>query len=302
MISASFNCGNDALRTLSIRREISVKPESAQAGNARTSSRVMAEGRKPHRRALGIMWLSKLMYERMCTATWIHDQEGYQLLFNRDEKLTRKQAAPPRLAVRNGVRFLAPADGDFGGTWIAVNEFGVSACLLNGANMTGVTSRGLLLLDSITERSAAAVCERVCGLDLSPFAPFTVVAFEPGRPAALVQWNGAKTTFVPYGDSYMPLTSSSFDPWRVRRERRDEFCRLLTSRGHLDADLLFEYHRSHGPARGPYSPCMHRADAETMSFSWIRVTPSGASFFYNPAAPCKITEPLADARGSELRI
>ena len=36
----------------------------------------------------------------MCTVSWIHDKDGYQLLCNRDEKLTRKPALEPRLAVR----------------------------------------------------------------------------------------------------------------------------------------------------------------------------------------------------------
>ena len=42
-----------------------------------------------------------------------------------------------------------PIDSDFGGTWIAANQFGVSVCLLNGdAGTTGIRarrSRGLLL-------------------------------------------------------------------------------------------------------------------------------------------------------------
>ena len=33
----------------------------------------------------------------MCTISWIHDKDGYQLLCNRDEKLTRKSALEPRL-------------------------------------------------------------------------------------------------------------------------------------------------------------------------------------------------------------
>src|SRR5271166_4952326 len=104
----------------------------------------------------------------MCTLSWIRDEDGYQLFFNRDEKLSRKSAMPPRQATRDGVRFLAPVDGDFGGSWIATNEIGVSVCLLNGTNLTGSSggrprkarSRGLLLLDLISSSSVAAVCER----------------------------------------------------------------------------------------------------------------------------------------------
>ena len=133
----------------------------------------------------------------MCTVSWIHDKDGYQLLCNRDEKLTRKSALEPRLAVRSGTRFLAPVDGDFGGTWIATNEFGVSLCLLNGPNSRSAKatrSRGLLALDLIPLPSIADICDRVADTDLSVFAPFTMAALEPGGPAAILKWEGSKQT------------------------------------------------------------------------------------------------------------
>ena len=68
----------------------------------------------------------------MCTVSWVHQPGGYHLLSNRDEKRTRGTASAPALVERGGVRFIAPIDADFGGTWIAANEFGISLCLLNG--------------------------------------------------------------------------------------------------------------------------------------------------------------------------
>lgn len=225
----------------------------------------------------------------MCTISWIYDRNGYQLLCNRDEKLTRKSALEPRLAVRNGTRFLAPVDGDFGGTWIATNEFGVSLCLLNGANLTGSEihaaapkrSRGLLLLDLIPEPSVAAICDQIRETNLSAFAPFTLAALEPSHPVAVLEWDGLKKTlFFEEADRFM-LTSSSFDSEEVRRSRQGEYSRVRDGAG------LPDFHRSHAPARSAYSPCMHRPDAETVSFSWIRVSELEATFYYTPAAPCQ---------------
>jgi len=225
----------------------------------------------------------------MCTISWIHDKDGYQLLCNRDEKLTRKSALEPRLAVRNGTRFLAPVDGDFGGTWIATNELGVSICLLNGANLTGSEthaaapgrSRGLLLLDLISLQSVAAMSDRIREADLSVFAPFTLAALQPGRPIAILEWDGSKKTlFLETAGRFM-LTSSSFDSEEVRRSRHEEYNRVHDSEG------LFAFHRSHAPARGAYSTCMHRADAQTVSFSWIQVSRKETDFFYIPGAPCE---------------
>ena len=225
----------------------------------------------------------------MCTVSWIHDDGGYQLLCNRDEKLTRKSALEPRLAVRNDTRFLAPADGDFGGTWIATNEFGVSVCLLNGANLTGSEihggapgrSRGLLVLDLIPLASVAAMCDRLRETDLSAFAPFTLAVLEPGRPVAILEWDGSKKTLLFEGAERFMLTSSSFDSEEVRRSRQKEYSHVH------DGEGLFDFHRSHSPARSAYSVCMHRADAETVSFSKIQVSREETDFYYTPGAPCE---------------
>ena len=225
----------------------------------------------------------------MCTVTWIRDNNGYQLLCNRDEKLTRKSAQEPRLAVRYGTRFLAPADGDFGGTWIATNEFGVSVCLLNGPHLTNAEmhaaapgrSRGLLLLDLIPVASIAAICDRLREKDLSAFGPFTLAALEPGRTVAILEWDRSKKTFRFEGAERFMLTSSSFDFEEVRRSRQEEYRHVH------DSEELFAFHRSHAPARSAYSTCMHRADAETVSFSWIQVTDQETDFCYTPGAPCE---------------
>lgn len=230
----------------------------------------------------------------MCTVSWVHDDRGYQLLFNRDEKRTRKKAMTPRLAVRDGVRFLAPVDGDFGGTWIASNELGVSVCLLNGANLTcssgchsrKARSRGLLLLDLISSSSVAAICERVRDAELAAFAPLTLAVFEPDKPTALIEWNGSRKTFVSQSEPCFMLTSSSFDTEGVRKRRQEEFGHLMTS-GPGDAKLLSAFHQSHSPHRSAYSVCMHRPDAETVSFSRVLVSPAQTTFFYTPAAPCE---------------
>jgi hypothetical protein len=224
----------------------------------------------------------------MCTVSWIHDEDGYQLLCNRDEKLTRKPAQEPRLTVRDDTRFLAPVDGDFGGTWIATNEFSVSLCLLNGPNSlnaNAIRSRGLLVLDLIPLSSIAEVSANVQAAELSVYAPFTLAALEPGKAVMVIAWDGAQRRIRAHAESHFMLTSSSFDIDTVCKRRAEEYARV--SKDVVDADALLGFHRSHAPARGAYSTCMHRADAETVSFSRIQVTHSRIDFFYSPVAPCK---------------
>ena len=166
----------------------------------------------------------------MCTVSWIHQGSGYQLLCNRDERRTRRPASPPRLLTRHNVRFVAPIDGDFGGTWLAVNEFGLSLVLLNRAPSSAAKlSRGLLLMNLIPSPTLSEIAEHITTTDLSDFAAFTLAAFQPSLPAALFHWDGRGLTAVLGGDRYVPLVSSSFDPERVEPERHAEFCRVQRS-------------------------------------------------------------------------
>jgi hypothetical protein len=226
----------------------------------------------------------------MCTVSWIHQRDGYQLLCNRDEKRTRKPAAPPEVHVADGVRYIAPSDGDFGGTWIATNEFGVSLCLLNGNSCKPVAdpkSRGRLVLELSNSGTAWEVGQRMIGMNLTCYPPFTIAALEPRKPAMVVEWDGVELGITTDGDAFMPLVSSSYDPPGVRLRRMRDFRRRASMAGTVDEKMLFFFHESHGSRADAYSPCMHRADAETVSFSWIRVNESKVDFFYSPGAPCE---------------
>ena len=211
----------------------------------------------------------------MCTVSWVHHRDGYELLCNRDEKLTRTAAKPPCLFEQYGVRFLAPVDTAFGGTWLAVNQFGTSLCLLNGPGPApkNARSRGLLVWELVPQ-GIHALKHR----DLSFYAPFTLLMLEPGKPAMLGIWDGARLEMEP-GDPHMPLTSSSQDPDGVRRSRLNQFARRPGS--------LHEFHAGHGDGPSAYSACMHRPDAETVSYSHITVTRNNIRFSYVPGSPCR---------------
>jgi hypothetical protein len=224
----------------------------------------------------------------MCTVSWLHHDTGYQLLFNRDERNTRKVATAPEHHTRNGVQFIAPLDGDHGGTWIATNEFGLTLALLNGLRPVkpAPRSRGHLVMDLAASSSAAEVASRIGQVDLDSFAPFKLAALQPGHPAALFEWDWIELTASMDAEPRMPLTSSSFDPEGVRSFRQKEFQRLQAG-NKLRAETLFAFHQSHGTEPSAYSTCMHRPDASTVSFTWVDVTEQDVRFFYSPSAPCQ---------------
>jgi hypothetical protein len=186
------------------------------------------------------------------------------------------------------MRFLAPIDGDFGGTWIAVNEFGLSLALLNrGAASTAQLSRGLMVMNLIAVPSLVDVAERFATSNLSDFAPFTLLGLAPGLPAALFAWDGREREVVADANQYMPLVSSSVDPEACESRRRATLERIRAKSPALGPGALLAFHRSHAPVAGVHSVCMHRDDAQTVSFTWVTVEGGGANMYYAAGSPCR---------------
>jgi hypothetical protein len=225
----------------------------------------------------------------MCTVSWIHEPDGYQLFCNRDEARTRKSALPPQVLELRGVKTIAPRDGDFGGSWISVNEYGLALSLLNfhpafPKSGSQFTSRGLLLMELANCHSREEVLERIAEQQLEKFQPFTLLILMPAKSALIVRWDGNRCFFDHDGDAQMPLTSSSFDPGKVIEARKQQFGELKAA---WSTNLLPDLHRNHEPAPSAYSICMHRPDAETVSFSQIKVDSNSVAFRYHPHSPCR---------------
>lgn len=224
----------------------------------------------------------------MCTATWLRTEDGYEVFFNRDELRTRKPALPPSIVVRDGVRILAPIDGDAGGTWLGANEHGVTIGVANGRAATDVgkfRSRGLLVLDLLASRDLADVERRFEAQSGTPYRPFSLFAIDGAGEMAIF----GEEKDRPREEGAL-LFSSSRDPVRARLERARLLDAMRREHGGIDADLLRAFHASHEPERGAFSPCMHRDDAGTVSFSRVRVGPREIVFEYRPGPLCEREE------------
>ncbi len=228
----------------------------------------------------------------MCTVSWTRRPDGYVLLCNRDERRTRKAALGPRVGNLNGIAYVAPIDGDHGGAWIGVNQFGITLCLLNRYGGTTAEpdrtyiSRGLLLNDLLDCRHTQELRERLDALDPYEYQAFTMVALAIDEPARLFEWDGQEFTVQLDAEDRTPLTSSSLTDPDVPALRRMLLEQMVRAKGSLDLELLEEFHRSHAPSRGPYSVCMHRSDAATVSLSTVRVDRDQIEFRYHPGSPC----------------
>jgi len=229
----------------------------------------------------------------MCTVTWLRNSDGYDLLFNRDELNSRKPAQPPIMSIKSGTEFISPIDGDHGGTWIGINQFGLSLCLLNGYEVEATkqksshVSRGFIIPDLMNCSLTREVAQRLSGLNLRLFRPFKLLAIDLKGQTGICEWDGDRFCDTGNTESLMLLSSSSFESERVIAGRREAF-QSSTNAKDPELESLFFFHRSHLPTRSAYSVCMHRPDAATVSFSWISVKHELANFHYLPQSPCQL--------------
>jgi len=230
--------------------------------------------------------------DSVCTLSWLPRPAGFFLCFNRDERRTRAPALPPTVQRLDGVRVIAPTDGDFGGTWIGVNQFGVAVALLNRYEHRpidppgGPVSRGLLVRGLLSSGSVAELRRRVAEADLGRYQPFTLCAAAPDDALALFDWTGDTLTAHSHRRPGLVRTSSGGDQAEAERLRTDAWVRCH-AREPLSPGSIERFHRSHDPERGPFSVCMHREEAETQSLVKVRVSRAQAVLEYLAGPPCQ---------------
>ena len=231
----------------------------------------------------------------MCTVSWLRAPGGFELFSNRDERHVRGPEEPPSVARAGALRFLAPRDGDAGGTWIAVNERGLALTLLNGYLSADATpgdyvSRGQLVTDLASAGEPAEVAGVLGELELSRYRSFVLLALAPEGPSHVFDWDGVRLAVDRDADVRSPLVSSSFESARVGSARRERFEALRRERGGVDAQLLEEFHADHVGGPSAFSVCMHRDDASTRSQTRVRVTRSAVRLDYRAAPACRPAE------------
>lgn len=218
----------------------------------------------------------------MCTVTWAGTDHGYVVWFNRDEQRTRPPAEPPRRQLLRGVACLAPVDPVGGGTWLSVNEYGLTLGLLNyyAAGLitpsTHPRSRGLLVRDLADASTPDEVWVRLAGSEWERYPPFLLVCFDAMGQAGMAQWDGHQLARRGL-DAPGLLTTSSFRCAEVEARRRECYLALAPT-----VDDLRDFHAGRDPRGDAYSIWMSRPDAHTVSRSGVAVTENGVTFSYAP--------------------
>ncbi|NQU09882.1 NRDE family protein [bacterium] len=230
----------------------------------------------------------------MCTVSWLITDAGYELFCSRDEQRSRAIAEPPAIRTVRDVRSLAPRDPQGGGSWVGVNEFGLSLSLLNyypqpeSAPPGPHPSRGLLLTSLLDTRSPDEIAGVLGQRPLAEYPPFLLLTVAPRVRPRLVRWDGHR--LASEINPAPPVTTSSFDPAGVARARQEQFAALR----HSGTQALRHYHLSRDPRGDAYSVWMNRPEARTLSLSHIAVTRETITFDYQPLGePGTALEPSA---------
>lgn len=231
----------------------------------------------------------------MCTVTLVARRHGFLLGMNRDEQRTRVQGLPPAEHGYDGVRVLHPAE-PHGGSWIAVNEAQVCFALINwysvGRRVEGkAASRGQVVVQA---SRAVALADAEHLLKLLPLArtnPFRLIGVSRlERRVCEWRWDLETLSLREHPWRTQQWISSGHDEPGAQRSRGRVFAAALSQASAGSAAWLRRLHRSHRPGCGPYSTCMHREDAATVSYSEVAVTPTAVLLRHALGTPCNAAQ------------
>lgn len=225
----------------------------------------------------------------MCTVSWAKNSSTSQILFNRDERHNRLPGFPPEIRTINNVSFISPIDGDAGGTWLGVNEFGCVFGLLNFYPDIKPTlpinpeSRGTIIHQLAFVTEINQVKNELKNLELNRFEPFEFLFLNSDLKGTIARWDGSKILFRDDLSIENPLSSSSFVTKEIVAYRRGLYLKLKESDQFIsDLELQDHFHFAKPHENPAWNPLMYRNEARTVSVSKIIISKSSIYFNYTP--------------------
>jgi Transport and Golgi organisation 2 len=241
----------------------------------------------------------------MCTVSFVPRSQGFYLAMNRDEKRERFAALTPAIVELGSHRAIFPREPT-GGTWISANDSGVCLALINWHRIerqpkSHPLSRGLVVKELAGKATGHEIEVSVKRLPVRRLRPFRLIAIILGEKRVIEwRWDLQRLAIRNHEWRRQHWFSSGFDEDRAEVERQ-RVCE--DANDHDSADSLAwlrRLHRSHPPKRGPFSICMHRRDATTVSYSEVAVGPRSVVMRYKDGPLCSrrstMTEPCKLSR------
>ncbi len=228
----------------------------------------------------------------MCTLTFVPTENGYLVGMNRDELFSRPRALPPKIFVKGAMEMVYPREPS-GGTWIACNSQGNLLALLNWNGNESYNlgekrrTRGLVIPELAGESDLSATDSNFRRMNLHGVFPFRLVGFfRNERIINEWRWDGMARRKLEFSWARKHWFSSSLSDSLAEKER-GRTCEAAAGESAAGSNgWLRRLHRSHVPGPGPFSVCVHRQDAATVSYTEVRYCGTQVSMDYLDGNPC----------------
>jgi hypothetical protein len=232
----------------------------------------------------------------MCTLTFAPTNEGFLVGMNRDEQRTRAAAHHPEVFNHGDTRAIYPREAG-GGTWIACSGHGNLFALLNWYSAETDTlgpkikTRGEIIPKLAYELDSRSTANLLAGIELADMHPFRLVgAFNAERILCEWRWDGERLDCLRFVWALKHWFSSSLSDSSAA-QLRGRACAAAKCLGTTPTpEWLRRLHNSHVPELGPYSICMHRPDAATVSYTHVECTPREILMEYVASPPCETAD------------
>jgi hypothetical protein len=170
-----------------------------------------------------------------------------------------------------------------------VNDSGLCFALINWHRIKReprgrIESRGDIIPSLIGIRTSESLARRLQRMSLRRRRPFRLIAIDSARQM-LSEWQWDLKVLTPrrYLWERRHWYSSGYDEREAERSR----LAVCETRSLGTLASMRKLHASHLPARGPFSICMHRPDAATVSYSEVVATKSRITLRYLSGPPCQ---------------
>jgi hypothetical protein len=228
----------------------------------------------------------------MCTLTFVPTDDGYLVGMNRDELFIRPAALPPKLFERRGIEMVYPREPS-DGTWIVCNGRGNLLGLLNWNRSESRNlgekprTRGLVIPELLGMTDSSTTDTHFQQMNLDGLFSFRLVGvFLTEKVINEWRWDGTTRQILRLSWARKHWFSSSLSDSYAEKERGRTCAAAAGEPAAGSEGWLRGLHRSHLPAPGPFSVCVHRPDAATVSYTEVRCGGAQISMDYLDGNPC----------------
>ena len=213
---------------------------------------------------------------------------------NRDEFHARPAAPPARVVPANGgLHFVAPRDLEAGGTWMGLNQNGLFVGLTNrpvAVRNPASRSRGLLVVDALGQRSAAAAAADLHRACEQGTAPFNLLAADGEETWLAHRQDDRLVTRRLDPGIHVVCNRDRDDPSSGKVRRIEAMLLALDLASGLEKiiDGLWQVLAAHPAGSNSLeNPCVHTAEYGTRSSTVLAVGPERRTWRYTDGAPCE---------------